>query len=274
MGSVGEAARLRYSTRRRKWRWRATRRAATLRPMPSDRFGQPIGEPVPGFTPPARPPRTAMRGAYVDIEPLDIERHAPSLFRAQAEDRDGRRWTYLAFEQPATEREYREFLASVSGGDDPLFHAIVDRASGDAVGLCTFLRIDPRNASIEIGHLNFAPRLARTRGATEAIFLLMRRAFTELGYRRFEWKCDALNAPSRRAAERFGFAFEGVFRQATVYKGRNRDTAWYSIVDGEWPALERAYVRWLAPANFDEAGAQRAALGSFIARERSTNMGE
>lgn len=241
--------------------------------MPRDRFGQPIGAPVPGFTPPARPPRTAMRGAYVDIEPLEIERHAPSLFRAQAEDRDGRRWTYLAFEQPATETAYREFLASVAGGDDPLFHAIVDRASGDAVGLCSFLRIEPRNASIEIGHLNFAPRLSRTRGATEAIFLLMRRAFAELGYRRFEWKCDALNDPSRRAAMRFGFTFEGIFRQATVYKGRNRDTAWYSIVDGEWPALERAYMRWLAPANFDAAGAQHESLGSLVAAERSTTMG-
>ena len=140
----------------------------------------------------------------------------------------------------------------------------MDRASGAAVGLCSFLRIEPRYASIEIGHLNFAPRLSRTRGATEAIFLLMRRAFAELGYRRFEWKCDALNEPSRRAAERFGFTFEGIFRQATVYKGRNRDTAWYSIVDGEWPALERAYTRWLAPANFDAAGTQRESLGSLV----------
>lgn len=228
--------------------------------MPRDRFGQPIGAPVPGFTPPARPPRPAMRGAYVDIEPLEIERHAPSLFRAQAEDRDGRRWTYLAFEQPATEAAYREFLASVAGGDDPLFHAIVDRASGDAVGLCSFLRIEPRNASIEIGHLNFAPRLSRTRGATEAIFLLMRRAFAELGYRRFEWKCDALNDPSRRAAMRFGFTFEGIFRQHFIIKGRNRDTAWFSIIDSEWPKVRAAFEKWLDPANFDEAGKQKAKL--------------
>ncbi|HET7845656.1 MAG TPA: GNAT family protein [Xanthomonadales bacterium] len=232
--------------------------------MPVDRFGQPIGEAVPGFTPPARPPRTPMRGTCVDVEPLDLDRHVPSLFRAQAEDRDGRRWTYLAYEQPATESAYREFLASISGGDDPLFHAIVDRASGDAVGLATYLRIEPKQGSIEVGHLNFSPRLSRTRGATEAIFLLMRRAFDELGYRRFEWKCDALNAPSRRAAERFGFTFEGVFRQATVYKGRNRDTAWYSILDREWPALRAAYERWLDPANFASDGTQRVSLGSLV----------
>ena len=230
--------------------------------MPHDRFGQAIGEPVPGFVPPPRPPRTALRGAYVDVEPLDLDRHVPSLFRAQAEDTDGRRWTWLAFEQPRTEAAYREFLAGLSGGDDPLFHAIVERASGAAVGVATYLRIEPRNGTIEVGHINLSPRLSRTRGATEAMYLMMRRAF-ELGYRRYEWKCDALNAPSRRAAERLGFTFEGVFRQATVYKGRNRDTAWYSILDREWSAVSAAFERWLAPGNFDASGQQRESLGSL-----------
>ena len=233
--------------------------------MPLDRFGQPIGEPVFGFASPALPPRTPMRGRYVDVEPLDLERHVPSLFRAQADDREGRHWTYLAYEQPQSEAAYCEWLAGISGGDDPLFHAIVDRASGDAVGLCTFLRIEPRNGAIEVGHINYSPRLSRTRGATEAMFLMMRRVFAELRYRRYEWKCDALNAPSRRAAERLGFTFEGVFRQATVYKGRNRDTAWYSIIDREWPALERAYTRWLDPANFDADGRQIQSLGALTA---------
>jgi RimJ/RimL family protein N-acetyltransferase len=241
---------------------RATR-AVHAADMPRDRCDQPIGEPVPGFAPPPPPPRTAMRGRWVDVEPVDLDRHVPALFRAQAEDRDGRRWTYLASEQPATEGLYRTWLAALASGDDPLFHAIVDRASGDAVGVASYLRIEPRNGAIEVGHINFSPRLAQTRGATEAMFLMMRRAFAELGYRRYEWKCDALNAPSRRAAERLGFTFEGVFRQATVYKGRNRDTAWYSIVDREWPALERAFMRWLDPANFDDEGVQRTPLGSL-----------
>jgi RimJ/RimL family protein N-acetyltransferase len=228
--------------------------------MPRDRFDQPIGEPVWGFVAPPPPPRTAMRGRYVDVEPLDLDRHVPSLFRAQADDRDGRRWTYLAYEQPGSEAAYRAWLADLSGGDDPLFHAVVDRTSGEALGLCSFLRIEPRHGAIEVGHINYAPRLARTAGATEAMYLMARRAFDELGYRRYEWKCDALNAASRRAAERLGFTFEGVFRQASVYKGRNRDTAWYSIVDGEWPMRARALERWLDPGNFDGAGRQRRAL--------------
>jgi len=143
--------------------------------------------------------------------------------------------------------------------EDPLFFAIVDAASGRAAGIGSYLRIGPASGSIEVGHLQFSPRLQRTPAATEAMQLMMCNAF-ELGYRRYEWKCDALNAASRRAAERLGFRFEGVFRQATVYKGRSRDTAWYSIIDQEWPGLERAFRMWLEPGNFDHDGRQRRSL--------------
>jgi RimJ/RimL family protein N-acetyltransferase len=148
-------------------------------------------------------------------------------------------------------------------GDDPLFHAILDGGTGRAVGVASYLRIDPPVGVIEVGHINYSPALQGTTAATEAMYLMMRRVFDELGYRRYEWKCDALNAPSRAAAERLGFVFEGIFRQATIYKGRNRDTAWYSIVDGEWPRLRDAFERWLDPANFDAQGRQRQRLSEL-----------
>jgi RimJ/RimL family protein N-acetyltransferase len=155
-------------------------------------------------------------------------------------------------------------VKAVCLGDDPLFFAIVDAKTGRAVGLASYLRIDPRVGSIEVGHLRFSSLLQRTPAATEAMALMMRRAF-ELGYRRYEWKCDALNAPSRAAAERLGFEFEGIFRQARLNKGRNRDTAWFSILDREWPALRPAFERWLDPANFDANGKQRARLSELTA---------
>jgi RimJ/RimL family protein N-acetyltransferase len=153
-------------------------------------------------------------------------------------------------------------------GDDPLFHAVVDLATGRALGVAAYLRIEPAIGVLEIGHIAWSPSLQRTPAATEAMWLMMRRVFEELGYRRYEWKCDALNAPSRRAAERLGFTFEGIFRQATITKGRNRDTAWYSIIDKEWPALDRAFGRWLAPANFSPDGWQRERLGDLVRTER------
>ena len=203
-----------------------------------------------------------MTGHYVRVEPVDIDRHAAMLYEANAADREGSHWTYLLDEKPATAEAYRAWLARVSSGEDPMFHAIVDLKSGRPLGIAAFMRVDRAHGLIEVGHINFSPALQRTRLATEAIYLMMARAFDELGYRRFEWKCDSLNAPSRAAAQRFGFTFEGIFRQAIVYKGRNRDTAWYSIVDGEWPTLMEAYRRWLDPANFDEAGRQRERLAT------------
>jgi RimJ/RimL family protein N-acetyltransferase len=225
-------------------------------------LGQPIGFEVPDWTPPPPPPREAMQGRYCRVEPLDIDRHIGELYGANANDREGRMWTYLAIGPFTRIDDYRTWYAARVANDDPLFHAIVDAASGRAVGVASYLRIDPPAGSIEVGHLAFSPLIQRTPAATEAMFLMMQRAFT-LGYRRYEWKCDALNAPSRAAAQRLGLSYEGVFRQATVYKGRNRDTAWYAAIDSEWPALEAAFSTWLDPANFNEHGQQRKRLSEL-----------
>ena len=222
-------------------------------------LGQPIGDPVPAWTPPPRPARDAMSGAYCRLEPLDAARHAADLFEANRRDADGRMWTYLAYGPFDALDVYRSWVERMAASDDPLFFAVVDTASGRAAGVASYLRIDPPNGAIEVGHIAYSPALQRTRASTEAMYLMMRRAFT-LGYRRYEWKCDALNASSRAAAERLGFSFEGIFRQATVYKGRNRDTAWYAAIDRDWPRLERVFTRWLEPENFDDDGRQRARL--------------
>jgi RimJ/RimL family protein N-acetyltransferase len=233
--------------------------------MRHNEFGQPIGDPVAGWAVRPRPPRTAMEGRYCRVEPLDLDRHAAELHAANTGAADDRRWTYLSADGFADADAYRHWLGQVSAGDDVLFHAIVDGASNQAVGVAAYLRIDPANGAIEVGHINYSSRLQQTRAATEAMFLMMRRAFDELGYRRYEWKCDSLNQPSRGAAARLGFRFEGVFRQAVVYKGRNRDTAWFSILDSEWPALRGAFEQWLRPDNFDEAGRQRQSLTALVA---------
>jgi len=225
-------------------------------------LGQPIGFPLPGWKEPPRPPRTAMTGRYCRVEPIDPARHAEELFRANSLDPSGRNFTYLGAGPFATLAAYRQWLESSCMGDDPLFHAIIDGATHQAAGVASYLRVDPRNGVIEVGHINYSPLLQRSRAATEAMYLMMQRVFG-LGYRRYEWKCDALNAVSRAAAQRLGFSFEGVFRQAVVYKGRSRDTAWYAAIDSEWPELERAFLRWLDPANFDEDGRQRARLSDL-----------
>jgi len=226
-------------------------------------LGQPVGLPVEPHVPP-RPPRTALDGERCRLEPLDPERHASDIHAANLRDVDGRMWTYLAYGPFATLEEYRRWQESACKSDDPVFYAIVDRGTGRAAGIASYLRIDPSNRAIEVGHLAFSPLLQRTALATEAMFLMMRWAF-QAGYRRYEWKCNALNGPSRTAAMRFGFSYEGVFRQATVVRGRNRDTAWYAAIDSEWPALEAAYRRWLAPSNFDADGRQRVPLGELTA---------
>lgn len=228
-------------------------------------LGQRVGVPLPDWTPPPRPPRTAMAGRTCRVEPLDVERHADELFAANALDEDGRGWTYLPYGPFRDRDDYLRWMRATCTGEDPLFHAIVDRASGRAVGVASYLRIEPAAGSIEVGHLRFSPLLQRSVASTEAMYLMMQRAFA-LGYRRYEWKCDALNAPSRAAAVRLGFTFEGVFRQAVVVKKRNRDTAWYSILDAEWPRLDAAFRRWLDPANFAADGAQRERLSARAAR--------
>ncbi|HET9579358.1 MAG TPA: GNAT family protein [Usitatibacter sp.] len=239
-------------------------------PPRTNALGQPIGPALPAWTPRAAPPRTPMAGRHCRLEPLDGPRHAAALHEANSLDREGRSMTYLFTDPFATPEAYRAWVDEVSRKDDPLFHAIVDSA-GRAAGVAAFMRIDGANGVIEIGHLNFSPLLQRTTAATEAIYLMLRRAFDELGYRRVEWKCDSLNAPSRAAALRFGFAFEGIFRQAVVYKGRSRDTAWYAIVDGEWPGIRSAFERWLSPGNFDGEGRQRGKLAAFMAAGAGTS---
>jgi RimJ/RimL family protein N-acetyltransferase len=228
-------------------------------------LGQPIGRPLPDWKARPRPPRTPMEGSFCRLEPIEAARHTDELFDAFAESKDGRIWTYLAHGPFATKDELRAMLASREGIEDPIMYAIRDKALGRALGVATHMRIDPPAGVIEVGGITYGPALQRTPVSTEAMFLMMRRAFDELGYRRYEWKCDALNAPSREAAKRLGFRFEGIFKQATVYKGRNRDTAWFSIVDAEWPALRDAFTRWLAPENFDSAGRQRESLSKLTA---------
>ena len=227
-------------------------------------LGQPIGFPLPGWKEPPRPPRTSMAGRYCRIEPIDPARHAEALFRANSLDPGGRNFTYLLAGPFATLAAYRQWLESSCLGEDPLFHAIIDGATHQAAGVASYMRIDTRNGVIEVGHINYSPLLQHNRAATEAMYLMMQRVFA-LGYRRYEWKCDALNAASRAAARRLGFSFEGVFRQAVVYKGRSRDTAWYAAIDSECPELERAFLRWLDPGNFDGEGRQRTRLSDLTA---------
>lgn len=208
---------------------------------------------------PARTPKRApLEGQGVRLDPVDAARHARDLFTSS--EGAPSLWDHLAYGPFENQDVFTWWLEERAASTDPLFFAIIDRASGRAEGMASLMRIKPEHGVIEIGHIWFAPALQRTRQATEAIYLLARHAFDDLGYRRLEWKCDSLNGPSRRAAERFGFVYEGVFRQHMVVKGRNRDTAWYSIIDGEWPAVRAAFEAWLAPGNFDGEGRQRQSL--------------
>src|SRR5438132_1459172 len=226
-------------------------------------LGQPVGFPVPGWTPRPTPPRTPMVGRFCTVEPLDAGRHAGELFEANAEDREGRNWTYYNYGPFAALDDYRRWVDGSCADTTRLFHAIVDRPSGKAVGVAAYANIQPAYGTIEVGALNFSPRLQRRPGATEAMYLMMRRAFDELGYRRYEWKCDSLNLPSRAAAARLGFRFEGLFRQAMITRGNNRDTAWFAIIDREWPMLRSAFKAWLEPGNFDVDSRQLRNLASF-----------
>jgi RimJ/RimL family protein N-acetyltransferase len=216
--------------------------------------------------PSTRPARAPLSGDRVVLEPLDARAHAAALFAAGHDAADERLWEFLPYGPFADERELEAWLATAAASPDPLFFAIVPRASGRAAGVVSYLRMTPEHGVVEIGHLWFGAALQRTPAATEAVFLLARHAFDDLGHRRLEWKCDARNDRSRRAAERFGFTFEGVFRQHQIVKGRNRDTAWYAMLDGDWPRVRTGFERWLDPANFDAAGGQRATLEALRGR--------
>jgi RimJ/RimL family protein N-acetyltransferase len=228
----------------------------------TNEFGQPVGLPLPGWSPPPFPARENIEGRYCRLEPLEPEHHATDLHLANSLDAEGRNWTYLPIGPFDSLESYRNWMTASCLGTDPMFFAVVERGSGKPYGVASFMRIAPAAGSIEVGHIHFSEKMKRTPLATEAMYRMMKKAF-DLGYRRYEWKCDALNAPSRAAAARFGFRFEGVFRQATVYKGRSRDTAWFSIIDSEWPAVRKAFETWLDPGNFDDQGKQRVRLAEL-----------
>lgn len=241
----------------------------TLNPDPSgtriNEFSQPIGPAVPDWTARAYPSHTPASGNTCRLEPLDPDRHTGALWAAFNAAPDGRNWTYLNVGPFADEDALCAHLVREAASGERQHYAIVERATNEAVGTFALMRADCANGVIEVGFVTYSPRLQRTAIATEAMYLLMCRVFDELGYRRLEWKCDSLNAPSRAAAQRYGFSYEGTFRQAVVYKERSRDTAWYSIIDSEWPAIKSAFQAWLAPENFDTNGQQRQRLGRLVA---------
>jgi RimJ/RimL family protein N-acetyltransferase len=205
-----------------------------------------------------RPERVTLPGRHVKIVPLDAAAQAPALY---AGSKDAALWRYL-FNGPYTDQaDFRAWLEAREKSEDPLFFTILDARTSAPRGYCSLMRIEPAHRVIEVGNILYLPHLQRTVGATEAMYLLARYVFEDLQYRRYEWKCDALNAPSRRAALRLGFTFEGIFRQHMIVKGKNRDTAWFSMLDTEWPERKRAFEEWLSPTNFDPEGNQRKSLG-------------
>lgn len=222
----------------------------------------PLGEPV-DSNPAARPERRRLDGRHVSLVPFSVAEHAAAIFEASRGEANTPLWAYMAQGPFADLASFETFYAAAATRDDPLLFAIVDSASGKAIGHATYLRITPADRVIEVGNILYTPALQRTIGATEAMYLMARHAFDDLGYRRYEWKCNALNAPSRSAAARLGFAFEGVFRQHMIVKGRNRDTAWFSMLDHEWPQAKAAFEAWLDPANFSPDGTQRRGLAAI-----------
>ncbi len=227
---------------------------------PSATAQRPLGFPVPDWQGCPTPAPVPLAGRYCRLEPLSAVEHAEALFTAYAEDVDGGGWTYLPVGPFASLGAYRTYLLAATAGPDPLHFLVRDQISGRALGTFALMRQQPAHGVLEVGYVAFAPALQRSRLGTEAHFLLMAHVFETLGYRRYEWKCDSLNARSRQAALRLGFTYEGCFRQAMVYKGRNRDTTWFSIIDREWPALRAAFLAWLDDGNFDARGQQQQRL--------------
>ncbi|MCK7614177.1 GNAT family N-acetyltransferase [Roseibium sediminicola] len=229
-----------------------------------------MSEDLSTWTARARPTRHVLDGQYVRLEPLDPDRHGAELFAASSVADADRRFKWLPEYPPVSEAEFQTWMREKAASEDPLFFAVIDKATGKVAGRQTLMRINAANGAIEIGNIYWGPLISRTRAATEALYLFMRYVFDDLGYRRFEWKCNNDNAPSKQAALRFGFQEEGVFRQHLVVKGRNRDTAWFSVLDKEWPALKAGYDAWLSPDNFTADGSQKRRLSECVAQPSGT----
>jgi RimJ/RimL family protein N-acetyltransferase len=227
-----------------------------------------FGAVVQGWTVPPRPTGEVLEGQIVRLERMDPDVHAADLFRAVSGHDD--LWDYLPYGPFSSAAAYHRWAKDTTTGNDPLFYVIRQKDSGHCSGVASYLRITPEAGSIEVGHINLSPEMNRSRASTETMFLMMQWAFAN-GYRRYEWKCDALNLPSRRAAQRLGFSYEGVFRQATIVKGRNRDTAWFAVIDSEWPALREAFKAWLSPVNFDAKGRQKESLSDLTRLVRASS---
>ena len=227
-----------------------------------------FGQALPDWTPPPRPVGEVLTGQYVQLERMDPDAHAADLFRAYSGQ--DQVWDYLSYGPFTSASGYHRWAKENATGNDPLFYVLRNQESGHCGGVASYLRITPEAGAIEVGHINLAPEIAGSRASTEAMFLMMDWAF-RAGYRRYEWKCDALNMPSRKAAQRLGFSYEGIFRQATVYRQRNRDTAWFAMIDLEWPALREAYAAWLAPGNFDAQGRQKERLADLTGLVRAAS---
>ena len=227
-------------------------------------LGQPIGFAVENWQACLWPPRSEMQGRLCRIEPYDANRHNADLFEAFSRDSDGANWTYMPYGPFDDFESFDSWGRASCQGDDPMFYSVIDLKNAKAIGMASYLRITPGAGVIEVGHIHFSPLLQRTALSTECMYLMMKRVFDELGYRRYEWKCDALNAASCKTAQRLGFSYEGTFRQAIIYKNRNRDTAWFAIIDKDWPVIKKAFEQWLIPENFDAAGMQKQSLSVFM----------
>ncbi len=232
--------------------------------MHRNEHNQPIGFPLDDWTQADLPTRDSMTGDCVILQCVTDTEPCVALYNAYSNDKKGLAWTYLPYGPFKDQATFTQWFEQTCFGDDPFFHVVRRKDTNEAIGLASFLRINPDAGSIEIGHIHFSPLLQQTTMATEAMYLMMKRVFDELGYRRYEWKCDALNEPSIQAAKRLGFTYEGTFRQAAIYKQRNRDTAWFSITDHEWPGIKDSFEQWLAPANFDDGGRQIRSLSSYF----------
>ncbi len=229
---------------------------------------RPVGDVVSDWETPSAPSGEILAGQYAQLEPLTAEKHAALLF--QCYDGHDHVWDYMPDGPFSSASQYHRWARDKAGQADPQFYAIRNLETKRWEGVASYLRIAPESGSIEVGNISYSPALQRTRAATETMYLMMKWAF-DAGYRRYEWKCNALNAPSRRAAQRLGFSYEGIFRQALVVKGRNRDTAWFAVIDKEWPALKEAFDAWLSPSNFDSDGAQLERLGDLTGLVRAAS---